>query len=129
MSAILKQKLIDIANGFTKYNLWKGGGSETWKFLKASSTKIVSDIQKCEELYVMVYPNRSVICYEFLIPWVSIRSGTSIYLNNGYGFGSNNNLVRISHIKENEKATIKLEVCYENNIDYLENSDIWIYYR
>lgn len=27
MSAILKQKLIDIANGFTKYNLWKGGGS------------------------------------------------------------------------------------------------------
>ena len=27
MSAILKQKLIDIANGFTKYGLWKGGGS------------------------------------------------------------------------------------------------------
>ena len=27
MSAILKQKLIDIANGFTKYDLWKGGGS------------------------------------------------------------------------------------------------------
>ena len=26
MSAILKQKLIDIANGFTKYGLWKGGG-------------------------------------------------------------------------------------------------------
>lgn len=25
MSAILKQKLIDIANGFTKYGLWKGG--------------------------------------------------------------------------------------------------------
>ena len=29
MSAMLKQKLIDIANGFTKYGLWKGGGSET----------------------------------------------------------------------------------------------------
>ena len=28
MSAILKQKLIDIANGFTKYGLWKGGGSK-----------------------------------------------------------------------------------------------------
>ena len=28
MSAMLKQKLIDIANGFTKYGLWKGG-SET----------------------------------------------------------------------------------------------------
>ena len=27
MSAILKQKLIDIAKGFTKYGLWKGGGS------------------------------------------------------------------------------------------------------
>lgn len=27
MSAMLKQKLIDIANGFTKYGLWKGGGS------------------------------------------------------------------------------------------------------
>ena len=27
MSAILKQKLIDIANGFTKYGLWKGGSS------------------------------------------------------------------------------------------------------
>ena len=25
MSAMLKQKLIDIANGFTKYGLWKGG--------------------------------------------------------------------------------------------------------
>ena len=29
MSAMLKQKLIDIANGFTKYGLWKGGGSKT----------------------------------------------------------------------------------------------------
>ena len=28
MSAILKQKLIDIANGFTKYGLWKGGSSK-----------------------------------------------------------------------------------------------------
>ena len=27
MSAMLKQKLIDIANGFTKYGLWKGGNS------------------------------------------------------------------------------------------------------
>ena len=27
MSAMLKQKLIDIANGFTKYGLWKGGES------------------------------------------------------------------------------------------------------
>ena len=27
MSAMLKQKLIDIANGFTKYGLWKGGSS------------------------------------------------------------------------------------------------------
>ena len=27
MSAMLKQKLIDIANGFTKYGLWKSGGS------------------------------------------------------------------------------------------------------
>ena len=27
MSAMLKQKLIDIANGFTKYGLWKRGGS------------------------------------------------------------------------------------------------------
>ena len=34
MSAILKQKLIDIANGFTKYGLWKGGGSETLSELK-----------------------------------------------------------------------------------------------
>lgn len=31
MSAILKQKLIDIANGFTKYGLWKGGGSVSAK--------------------------------------------------------------------------------------------------
>ena len=29
MSAMLKQKLIDIANGFTKYGLWKGGGSNS----------------------------------------------------------------------------------------------------
>lgn len=29
MSAMLKQKLIDIANGFTKYGLWKGSGSSS----------------------------------------------------------------------------------------------------
>lgn len=29
MSAMLKQKLIDIANGFTKYGLWKGGSEIT----------------------------------------------------------------------------------------------------
>ena len=125
----LKQVATNMAEAFTRFGLWKGGGSETWKFLKSSSTKIVSDIQKCEELYVMVYPNRSIICYEFLIPWVTIRSGVSIYLNNGYGFGSNNNLVRISNIKENEIATIKLESCYENNVDYIENTDMWVYYR
>ena len=34
MSAILKQKLIDIANGFTKYGLWKGGGSSALSEMK-----------------------------------------------------------------------------------------------
>lgn len=101
----------------------------TWKFLKSSTTKIISDIQKCEELYIMVYPNRSAVCYEFIVPWISIRSGTTLYLNNGYGFGSNNNFVRISHTKSSEKATIKLEACYENNVSYIDESDIWVYYR
>lgn len=101
----------------------------TWKFLKSSTTKIISDIQKCEELYIMVYPNHSAVCYEFIVPWISIRSGTTLYLNNGYGFGSSNNFVRISHTKSSEKATIKLEACYENNVSYIDESDIWVYYR
>ena len=101
----------------------------TWKFLKISTTKIISDIQKCEELYIMVYPNHSAVCYEFIVPWISIRSGTTLYLNNGYGFGSNNNFVRISHTKSSEKAIIKLEACYENNVSYIDESDIWVYYR
>ena len=101
----------------------------TWKFLKSSTTKIISDIQKCDELYIMVYPNHSAVCYEFIVPWISIRSGTTLYLNNGYGFGSNNNFVRISHTKSSEKAIIKLEACYENNVSYIDESDIWVYYR
>ena len=40
MSAILKQKLIDIANGFTKYGLWKGGNSVEWAQIITSGTKI-----------------------------------------------------------------------------------------
>ena len=77
----------------------------------------------------MVYPNHSAVCYEFIVPWISIRSGTTLYLNNGYGFGSNNNFVRISHTKSSEKAIIKLEACYENNVSYIDESDIWVYYR
>lgn len=45
MSAILKQKLIDIANGFTKYGLWKGGGSGESSFLNVEITKLWSGQQ------------------------------------------------------------------------------------
>ena len=46
MSAILKQKLIDIANGFTKYGLWKGGGSGGSSALSEMTDVIFTDLQE-----------------------------------------------------------------------------------
>lgn len=45
MSAILKQKLIDIANGFTKYGLWKGGGSGGSNSLSEMTDVTFTDLQ------------------------------------------------------------------------------------
>ena len=45
MSAILKQKLIDIANGFTKYGLWKGGGSGESSSLSDMTDVKFTDLQ------------------------------------------------------------------------------------
>ena len=45
MSAILKQKLIDIANGFTKYGLWKGGGSGGSSTLSELTDVTLSNLQ------------------------------------------------------------------------------------
>lgn len=45
MSAILKQKLIDIANGFTKYGLWKGGGSGGSSTLSELADVTLSNLQ------------------------------------------------------------------------------------
>ena len=45
MSAILKQKLIDIANGFTKYGLWKGGGSGGSSALSDMTDVTLSNLQ------------------------------------------------------------------------------------
>ena len=45
MSAILKQKLIDIANGFTKYGLWKGGGSGGSSALSELTDVTLSNLQ------------------------------------------------------------------------------------
>ena len=45
MSAILKQKLIDIANGFTKYGLWKGGGSGGSSSLSELTDVTLSNLQ------------------------------------------------------------------------------------
>ena len=45
MSAILKQKLIDISNGFTKYGLWKGGGSGGSSALSEMTDVTFTDLQ------------------------------------------------------------------------------------
>lgn len=45
MSAMLKQKLIDIANGFTKYGLWKGGGSGGSSTLSEMTDVTLSNLQ------------------------------------------------------------------------------------
>ena len=45
MSAMLKQKLIDIANGFTKYGLWKGGGSGGSSALSEMTDVKFTDLQ------------------------------------------------------------------------------------
>ena len=50
MSAILKQKLIDIANGFTKYNLWKGGGSGGSSALSEMTDVTFTNLQANEVL-------------------------------------------------------------------------------
>ena len=50
MSAILKQKLIDIANGFTKYGLWKGGGSGGSSALSDMTDVKLSDLQENDVL-------------------------------------------------------------------------------
>lgn len=46
MSAMLKQKLIDIANGFTKYGLWKGGS----KTLSELNDVTLTNLQKNDVL-------------------------------------------------------------------------------
>ena len=47
MSAILKQKLIDIANGFTKYGLWKGGSSALSEMTDVTFTNLqANDVLK-----------------------------------------------------------------------------------
>ena len=43
MSAMLKQKLIDIANGFTKYGLWKGGSSKLSELDDVTLTNLQSN--------------------------------------------------------------------------------------
>lgn len=45
MSTMLKQKLIDIANGFTKYGLWKGGGSGGSSALSDMTDVTLSNLQ------------------------------------------------------------------------------------
>ena len=50
MSAILKQKLIDIANGFTKYGLWKGSGSGGSSALSEMTDVTFTDLQSNEVL-------------------------------------------------------------------------------
>ena len=50
MSAILKQKLIDIANGFTKYGLWKGGGSGGSSSLSEMTDVTFTNLQANEVL-------------------------------------------------------------------------------
>lgn len=45
MSSMLKQKLIDIANGFTKYGLWKGGGSGGSSALSEMTDVTFTDLQ------------------------------------------------------------------------------------
>ena len=50
MSAILKQKLIDIANGFTKYGLWKGDGSGGSSALSDMSDVTLSNLQSNDVL-------------------------------------------------------------------------------
>ena len=50
MSAILKQKLIDIANGFTKYGLWKGGGSGGSSALSEMTDVTFTNLQRNDVL-------------------------------------------------------------------------------
>ena len=101
-----------------------------WKFFKSvTGTNTCDNIPQCNELYIVVFPGNNTICYEFIIPWISILDGVELYLNNGYGFASNNNLVRISYMKSNNKATIKNSVMYENGENVIDTTKTNIYYR
>ena len=105
--------------------------SVQWKFLKSiTGGTACNDIPQCNELYIVVFPGGGSICYEFTIPWVSIQEGVELYLNNGYGFGSNNNIVRLGYTKSSDNvATIRITDAYENNTECKETTKTYIYYR
>lgn len=82
MSAILKQKLIDIANGFTKYGLWKGGGSSGSKGIVDFDT-IITTIAASKRIEYTASEN----CFLFKQTVVTGSNGNEVLYINGNRIG------------------------------------------
>ena len=83
MSAMLKQKLIDIANGFTKYGLWKGGSNlselddvtltnlQTNDVLTYNGSEWVND----DNLQTQINTLNSNLCLIDISQYITIKNG------------------------------------------------------
>ena len=152
MSAILKQKLIDIANGFTKYNLWKGGGSSGSSNLSELTDVTLTDLQandvlkyngsvwvngdcfheySTEEKVVGKWTDGKPI-YEKVISYSLYGSGTLSYPHNIENL-KNIHFISMLHINtENGIKTIRTYVPWYNNasvyLDEITTTDILLYH-
>lgn len=144
MSAILKQKLIDIANGFTKYGLWKGGGSGGSSALSDMTDVTFTNLQTND---VLTYNgsvwvnddnlqtqintlNKNLTYYDALYQSeTNISIGTNIpLLKNAYDYKKLLIIIKLSGIENRSFEIIPgvdrnsfTEVAYANNQWYLNN--------
>lgn len=152
MSAILKQKLIDIANGFTKYGLWKGGGSGGSSALSELTDVTLSNLQvddilkyngsvwvnsdnlheySTEEKIVGKWIDGKPI-YEKVISFQLSGSGSLSYPHNIENLKNIHFISMLHYSTENGIKTTRTYVPWYNNasvyIDEITTKDILIYH-
>ena len=152
MSAILKQKLIDIANGFTKYGLWKGGGSGGSSALSEMTDVTFTDLQandilkyngsvwvnddnlheySTEEKIVGKWIDGKPI-YEKVISFSLSGNGNLSYPHNIENLKNIHFISMLHSAAENGIKTIRTYVPWYNNasvyLDEITTTDILIYH-
>lgn len=153
MSAILKQKLIDIANGFTKYGLWKGGGSGGSSALSDMTDVTLTDLQSNDILkyngsvwvndkYLHEYSTEEKIIgkwidgkpiYEKVISFSLSGNGALSYPHNIENLKNIHFISMLHSNKENSIKTTRTYVPWYNNasvyLDEITTTDILIYHN